>query len=157
MSIHGFLKEQPMARFASDRLGVIEYEEEKVLEFREGILGFPDLHSYVMVDHESGPFIWLQSLEDPGLAFVIIDPWPFFPSYSPDIADEDVEKLGLTEPYNFSVFCIVNVPCAPAEITVNLMGPIVVNLNTRQARQVVVMNIDYTTREALVEDSEART
>lgn len=145
-----------MARFASDRIGVIEYAEDKVIEFDEGILGFPDLHSYVMIDHERGPFIWLQSLDDPGLAFVMIDPWPLFPDYSPDIADEDVEKLGLTEPYNFSVFCIVNVPPAPAEITVNLMGPVVVNLSTRGARQVVVMNTEYTTRERLMQEDEAR-
>lgn len=144
-----------MARFKSDRLGTVEYEDDQVLEFEEGILGFPDLHEYVLIDHEKGPFIWLQSLEDPGLAFVLVDPWPFFPEYSPDIADEDVEMLELVEPYNFSVFCVVNVPPAPAEITVNLMGPIVVNLNTRKARQVVVMNTDYTTREKLLKEAQA--
>lgn len=144
-----------MTRFKSDRLGTVEYKDDQVIEFEEGILGFPYLHSYVMIDHEKGPFIWLQSLEDPGLAFVLVDPWPYFPDYSPDIADEDVEKLGLVEPYNFSVFCVVNVPPAPEEITVNLLGPVVVNLNTRRARQVVVMNTEYTTREKLLKEAEA--
>lgn len=132
-------------KFESEKLGIIEYDPEQVITFDEGILGFPGLHEYVLLEHTKGVFMWLQSLEEPALAFLVVDPWIFFPEYSPEIPDEDVVALELKEPYNFSVFCFVTVPPEPEKITVNLKGPTVVNLNTRKARQVVLLNQEYTT------------
>ncbi len=133
-------------RYESAKLGSIEYAQEQVIVFIEGILGFPAYREYVLLEHRKGPFMWLQSLEEPSLAFLVTDPWYFFPEYAPEIPDEDVEALELEEPYNFSVFCFVTVPEQVELMTVNLKGPTVVNLNTRKAKQVVLLNPEYTTR-----------
>ena len=138
---------ESLQRFHSGKLGWIEFRPEQVIEFVEGLLGFPDLRRYVLVDHRKGVFMWLQSLEDPSLAFLVVDPWVFFPDYSPEIPDEDVEALELREPYNFSLFCLVTVPSDPRKMTVNLRGPVVVNLNNRRAKQVVVTNPEYPIRQ----------
>ena len=140
-----------MAKFASEKLGEIEYDEGQVIDLADGVLGFPGLRLYVLIDHEGGPFMWLQSLEEPAIAFVVIDPWLFMPDFSPEIPDPDVAELELVEPYNFSILCVVTVPEEPSEATVNLMGPIVVNLNTRRAKQVVIPNPEYTTKHMLLE------
>lgn len=139
--------------YQSEKLGTITYREDQVITFEEGILGFPELHDYVLLEHGRGVFTWLQSLEEPSLAFLVVDPWLFFPDYAPEIPDEDVEALELKEPYNFSLFCLVTVPPDPREMTVNLKGPIVVNLNSRKAKQVVLANQDYTTRHRIFDSS----
>ncbi|MBC7230043.1 MAG: flagellar assembly protein FliW [Actinobacteria bacterium] len=138
-----------MLRYESAKLGSIEYGEEQVISFVEGILGFPAYREFVLLEHRQGPFMWLQSLEEPSLAFLVADPWNFFPDYAPEIPDEDVEALELEEPYNFSVFCFVTVPERVEMTSVNLKGPTVVNLNTRRAKQVVLLNPEYTTRHYL--------
>lgn len=143
-----------LQRFHSGKLGWIEFRPEQVIEFVEGLLGFPDLRRYVLVDHRKGVFMWLQSLEDPSLAFLVVDPWVFFPDYSPEIPDEDVEALELKEPYNFSLFCLVTVPSDPRKMTVNLRGPVVVNLNNRRAKQVVVTNPEYPIRQPVFLEEE---
>lgn len=142
--------QKQMVRFKSEKLGEIEYDETQVISFSEGMLGFPDYTRYVLVQSEKGPFVWLQSLDEPTLAFVVMDPWLYLPEYEPDIPDADVEELEFRAPYNMSVFCVVTVPPNPEEATINLMGPVVVNLDTGQARQVAILNSEYTTRHRLV-------
>lgn len=145
---------EAMSRYESAKLGAIEYHEDQVITFIDGILGFPGLRRYVLLEHKKGVFMWLQCLEEPSLAFLVVDPWLFFPDYSPEIPDEDVEALELKEPYNFSVFCFVTVPSDPRKMTVNLKGPTVVNLNTRKAKQVVLLNQEYSTRHRVFDDRE---
>ncbi len=140
--------------FRSEKLGWIQYRPDQVIEFVEGLLGFPDLRRYVLIDHRKGVFMWLQSLEDPSTAFLAVDPWFFFPDYSPEIPDEDAEALELAEPYNFSLFCLVTVPREPRRMTVNLKGPVLVNLVNRRAKQVVVTNPEYSIRQPVFPESE---
>jgi flagellar assembly factor FliW len=139
-------------KFTSAKLGEIEYDDEQVILFPEGLLGFPGLSRYALIDEKQGPFMWLQSLDEPSLALVVIDPWLFFPAYSADLPDDDVEALELSEPYNFSILCVATVPQQPRETTVNLMGPLVINLNNRKAKQVVLSNQEYKTRHRLFEE-----
>jgi flagellar assembly factor FliW len=141
-------------KYQSMKLGTIEYEKDQVITFIEGVLGFPHCHDYVIVEHGQSLFMWLQSLEEPSLAFLLVDPWLFFPDYSPEIPDEDVSALGLQEPYNFSVFCFVTVPEMVEMTTVNLKGPMVVNLDTKKAMQVVVPNPEYTTAHRIFQEEE---
>lgn len=147
-------EKEELESFHSGKLGWIQYRPGQVIEFVEGLLGFPDLHRYVLVDHRKGVFMWLQSLEDPSVAFLVVDPWAFFPDYSPEVPDKDVEALELKEPYNFSLFCLVTVPDDPRKMTVNLRGPVVVNLNNRRARQVVVSNPEYDVRQPVFRDGD---
>jgi flagellar assembly factor FliW len=150
-------------RVESEKLGDIEVDETKVLTFPHGLLGFDAMRRFALVDtHDSGFYFWLQSLDDPGLAFLTAVPWPFFPDYEFELPDADRDALGLVEPDETSddasnptmVLCLLTVGSADDapghEITANLLGPLVINTATRVGRQVVLVDGDFTTRAPLV-------
>jgi flagellar assembly factor FliW len=144
----------------SEKLGEIEVDETKVLTFPHGLLGFDDMRRFALVDtHDSGLYYWLQSLDDPGLAFLTAVPWPFFPDYEFELPDADRDALGLVEPDDSSagdaptmVLCLLTVDHDDdqRDITANLLGPLVINSTTRVGRQVVLVDGDFTTRAPLL-------
>jgi len=115
--------------------------------FEEGIPGFPDHHEFVLVDFSSGDsaFQLLQSTKDTDLAMIVCSPWLFFPDYEPEITDADRDGLDLVNPDDAVLFCPVTIG-SENSLTVNLLGPFVVNAGTRQARQIVLTNSQYDTR-----------
>ena len=132
----------------SDRLGMIDVDASSVIEFTDGLLGFEDHKRFVLVGaDESGAYCWMQSLDNSALAFLAVVPGFFFEDYAPNVPDPDVESLGLTEATPTQVLCLVTL--SDAGITANLLGPIVINLESRQARQAVLTDGHWTTREAL--------
>jgi len=133
----------------SVRLGHLEMDEASIIEVPAGIMGFPDLHRYAVVAaDDDGIYSWLQSVEDPSLAFLTVVPALFFPTYAPVIPDDDCRSLGLRSPEDAQLLCLVTV--AAGSVSANLLGPIVLNVATRTARQVVVADPRLTTREAIV-------
>ena len=105
-----------------------------------GLLGFESIKRYVLLEnaHEA-PFRWLQVLDDPGLAFLVLPTTDFFPDYEPDIATQDVEFLELSSPQDAQLLNIVTL-CGKNRATVNLKGPIVLNRYSFVAKQVVPVN-----------------
>ncbi len=132
----------------SDRLGPIEVDEASTIEFEDGLLGFEQHRRFALVAaDESGAYTWMQSVDDAALAFLVVVPGFFFADYSPDVPDADVAALGITERTPTQVLCLVTL--SDAGITANLLGPVIVNLTTRHARQVVLTDGRWTTREPL--------
>ena len=135
------------------RFGQLTVAEEQIITLAGGLLGFPGYTRYVIVSQEEGvPFRWLQSVEHPALAFVIIDPWGFKPDYALELPAEVCASLQLSEDQPPLVFAIVTVPLDPSGITANLQGPLVINLVTRQGQQVVLTHSPYTTRHVILGD-----
>ncbi len=133
----------------SDRLGEIDVNESSVIEFPDGILGFPDRHRYAMVSAEDeGIYTWLQALDDPKLAFLAVIPTAFFPDYSPDIPDVECIRIGLSNPEDAQLLSLVTV--TDSGVTANLLGPIVLNVRTRLARQVVLADPNLSTRTPII-------
>ncbi len=129
----------------SEHLGAVEIDESSVIEFPAGIIGFPDHHRYAVVSaEETGLYSWLQSLDVPELAFLTVVPAPFFPDYEPVIPDEECISIGLSDPADAQVLCLVTV--GEESVTANLLGPIVLNVRTRLARQVVLTDGRLSTR-----------
>ncbi|NLA75615.1 MAG: flagellar assembly protein FliW, partial [Deltaproteobacteria bacterium] len=78
----------------TSRFGEIEIEEKRIILFNEGLIGFPDEKEYIIIEHRSGsPFMWLQSVNNPDLAFVIMNPFQVFPGYLKDISPEEENIL----------------------------------------------------------------
>jgi flagellar assembly factor FliW len=95
------------------------------------------------------PFLWLQVLEDPNLAFLVISPFEVVPDYQPDIPNEDVQFLGLKQASDALIYNIVTLK-RPGPATVNLKGPVVLNRNTLIGKQVVIANAaDYALQHSL--------
>lgn len=131
------------------RFGVVEIAEDKVIEFPRGLLGFLDARRFCLLEPgEDSVFLWLQSMEDPSLAFVVTDPALFVPEYSVPIRPEQMGDLKIDRLEDAQVFVIVNK--VDQTLTGNLQGPLVINTITRVGEQMVLAEKRWTTRHALM-------
>ena len=130
------------------RFGVVEFSEEDVVTFADGILGFPDARRFLVIHHkEDSPFRWLQNVEYGDLAFLVADPAHYVPGYAPELPDQIAEELNLSEESPRLVYTMVTIPKGkPDGMTLNLAGPLLINLESRQARQVVLEDQRYPIR-----------
>ncbi len=133
------------------RFGTIEIDEGKVLNFVKGILGFPNDLRYALLPHkENSPFFWLQSLDSPDLAFVVINPSLIVSDYSFELPEEAERELRLEEGDKAEALVIVtfrNRQNGDARsMSANLLGPVVINVDKRLARQVVLDPNKYPVR-----------
>jgi flagellar assembly factor FliW len=133
-----------MNTIKTTRFGEIEVEESKAIHFSEGLPGFHDKKDFIILEHKPGsPFLWLQSLNAPDLAFVMINPFLMKSDYLQDLSPEE-EALLKDEDDEIMVFSFVTIPRGEVhKATVNLMGPIVVGARTRKAKQVILANSGY--------------
>jgi flagellar assembly factor FliW len=138
---------------STTRFGNIEIREEQIIHMPSGIIGFPGFNHYVLLEHKKGsPFLWFQSLDNGALAFVVIDPVLFKPDYKIEIHPEDRLSLELKnggdEVQTLAIVSIANreKDGKPLEITANLLGPIVINLQKRLAKQVILDEQQYSHR-----------
>lgn len=134
--------------FETKRFGTIQIEEEDVVRFDQGLLGFPACTRYVVLcPDEESPFRWLQSLDEGALAFLVTDPVHFVPDYAPEMAQSEADVLQLEPETPRLVYTIVTIPPGkPEEMSINLAGPIVVNAASRTAKQVVLDSGEYPIR-----------
>ncbi len=137
------------------RFGVIEIAEDRVITFPKGLLGFPGQKQYCLLEPgDDACFFWLQSLDEPSLAFVVTDPSLFVQDYSVPIREEQMKELNLSSLDDAQVFCIVNK--LEEQLTGNLQGPLIVNTLSRVGEQMVLAEKRWTTRHPLVKVSEAQ-
>ena len=128
-------------------MGTLDVEETAVLFVKEGILGFPDFQRYFFLEADrTSPFKWLQSVEDPELAFVVVDPRSIEPDYRVALESEDAEAISVEKVEDCMVYCIVTVGKEYSDITVNLAGPILINTKINMAKQLVLTDSEYSTR-----------
>jgi flagellar assembly factor FliW len=131
------------------RFGVIEVAGDRVITFEKGLLGFPGRTKYCLLEPgEDACFFWLQSMEQPDLAFVVTDPSFFVRDYTVPIREEQASALGLTKLEDAQVFVIVNK--VSDQLTGNLQGPLVIDTVGRRGEQLVLADRRWTTREPLV-------
>ncbi len=121
--------------------------QEKVLHFRDGLPGFPDLHRFLLVDfHEDGIFQQLQSVDDPDVAMIVTVPWLFQPDYAPVLGDAEQSELALERAEDAIVFVPVSFDPDEKRVFLNLLGPFVVNGATREGLQLVLTGSEYSPR-----------
>lgn len=133
------------------RFGPLEIDESAVIHMERGLLGFEQYRRYVLLQTDDNPlFRWLQSVDEPALAFVVADPLQWFPAYEVNLSDEDAAALGIEGPDDAGVCTIVTLPPRLEEMTANLAGPIVINVRTRRAAQIVLDDPRYHTRHRLI-------
>jgi len=131
------------------RFGSIEVNDERLITFEQGILGFPKQKVYALIQTaENSAFYWLQAVNRADLAFVVCDPRLFVPDYRVPVRKEDLQLLGMESAEGAQVFVIVN--RVDSLLTGNLQGPLVVNVSTRVARQLVLSDRRYSTRHPLM-------
>ena len=135
----------------STRFGRISVDDDRVMTFPHGLLGFPDYTRYALIQTgEENYFFWLQSIDEPNLAFVVTDPTIFFKDYEVPVREETQQELMLGEGDAGLVQVFVICNKVGEWLTGNLLGPIVVNAGNRLAQQVVLTEKKWTTRQPLL-------
>ena len=131
------------------RFGVITIEEDRVMTFTNGLLGFPEHTRFALIQTGTeNYFFWLQSVDDPNVAFIVTDPTIFFKDYGMPLRDEHRQELQLSDDSLAQVFVICNK--VGEWLTGNLLGPIIVNAQNCLAMQVVLTEKKWTTRQPLL-------
>jgi flagellar assembly factor FliW len=135
-----------MPEISNTRFGKLEYIEEDVVTFPEGIVGFPDCTRFVFVSNkQNATFRWLQSVELPEFAFLVTDPSEIVQGYEPVLGEAFAKTMGIEATTPTMLLATVSIPPGkPEEMTVNLAGPIVINAATRIGRQFVIEDEAYT-------------
>jgi flagellar assembly factor FliW len=137
---------------STSRFGTVEIQADRIIHFSVPILGFDRCQSFVLLEHQkNSPFEWLQSTEDPDLAFIVSHPAYFKMDYPVVIPDETLEQLAIKSEQDVLIYTIINIPDDnPKAMTANLLGPIIINIHTMQAVQIVLSQSQYHTRHLLL-------
>lgn len=144
-------------KYSTSRFGEIAFAEKDVLFLPKGILGFSQLSKYVVVEKtEYQPFKWLQSVEDPDVAFAIVDPSLFFPNYKLDVNEKELEELNFQQMKELITYVVLTVPSDPSQMSADLLGPLVINSKRKLAKQVVMPNSPYTTKHYILDELKKR-
>ncbi|MBH0201269.1 MAG: flagellar assembly protein FliW [Nitrospira sp.] len=139
----------------STRFGSLEVPDESIVTFPSGLLGFPEQQRYVILDHDTeAPFKWLQSVEEPSLAFVILDPAMVYQDYQIDVPADALAEIRAEERDDLALVVILTIPSDdPGRITANLRGPLVISHQTKLGKQ-LVLSETFPTRHPLFPVSE---
>lgn len=115
--------------------------ENAIINFEDGVPAFEEAKQFTLITNDDiKPFMYLKSLEVEELGFVCIDPFLINKEYLIKISAADLAKLQLKDPQNALVFCFVTVRPDPQENTANLLAPVIINLENRKAKQIILEN-----------------
>ena len=127
--------------------GEVELDDNKILEFPNGIIGFEDFKKYAILYDEDGEgetrISWLQSLEEPALALPVIDPLAIVSEYAPMIEDELLKPLGDPADEDLLFLLAMTVPSDMTKVTANMKAPFIINAAACKGAQIIVDNADY--------------
>ncbi len=144
-------------KFDTTRFGQIDVKSEDIIIFPDGPLGFPDCTRFTFIDEDRAvPFRMLQSLDNPALAFVVVDPLIARSNFHFDVTVDDLKMIKAENTENLLVYCIVTMSRDIQEVTVNLQGPLVINPIQKLGHQFVLVDTEYTTREKLLQNMEEK-
>lgn len=140
-----------MRKVNTARFGEIEVDEERIVHFAQGLPAFEEEREFLVIPYdETSPYVFLQSLATPDLAFLMTIPFIFFSEYEFEIDDDTLKKLGITEQEELLIYVLLTLPGGKVqEMTANLMAPIVINTTNMQARQIVLDKSRYHTKHRL--------
>lgn len=127
--------------------GDLEVNESEVYRFEKGIPGFEDKTKFIMLDQEEAPFYYLQSTEEEELAFVVVDPFLFYPEYEFELPDSEKEELKIGS--ELVIRCVLTLNKQIERSTINLLAPIVFNPEQRRGKQIVLHQTNYQTKHPL--------
>ncbi|MDR2792794.1 MAG: flagellar assembly protein FliW [Treponema sp.] len=127
-------------------LGEIDINDQQKVFFPKGIIGFERCTGFALFEAGQSPFYYFQSLDDKDVCFILIDPFLFRPDYEADIAQEEMDLIGIEKPEHAAVLAIITIPAKGGPITANLQGPLVINSETKRGCQVVLTDPRWKTK-----------
>ncbi len=134
----------------TSRFNNVKIENDDLITFPEGLLGFSNLRNFVLLDDPNDEiFAWLQSCEAPEIAFPVLEPELFSNVSQMALSKNDLEALKLTKVNEGRFFTIITIPDDPTQMTANLKAPIIINVRERIARQCVLQDNNLAIREPI--------
>jgi len=131
--------------FRSTRFGEISVAPDKVISFSRGLPGFSALRRFILLDHDSeGLFKWLQSIDDPGVAFLLTNPGVYKQGYTVPLKKSEIDELGISDENDVVTLVMVCVSQGEKkQVSLNLKGPVVFNSGNMKALQSIIDRDDY--------------
>ena len=142
-----------MRKIKTKPFGEIEVDESQEIYFPDGLFGFEKYKKYYLLENPDSPFVWLQSSEEPSLAFVMIQPIEFKKDYKLKVSAEDLKSIKLEKPEDELLdFAIVTIPSEASKMTANLQGPIIINVKKKLGKQAISLIEEYTVKCPILEE-----
>jgi flagellar assembly factor FliW len=138
----------------SKLLGKVEYEAENIIHFPEGLIGIPEKKNFLLIEKEDfKPFSYLQSVDDPTFILIVVNPMIIEKEYKFSIFRGDMDAIDIIDENDFSLLAIVIFAQKLEDITINLKAPLLINIHTKKALQVILQNDDYSVEEPLIKST----
>lgn len=141
-------------KLETKHFGEINYEEGSELLFEAGLPGFENIKRYILIENpeEESMFKWLQSIDDPVLAFAIVNPFLIVQDYDFELSDEDADSIGLQNAVDAVVYSILVVPQDLTKVSMNLKAPLIINVQNKRGAQIVLDTDKYTVRHYVLDE-----
>lgn len=129
-------------------LGELEIQKEEIISFPNGLPGFRDEKEFILFPLDAElPLMILQSVNDAEIGFILAYPFAFKTDYAFDISEEDKEELDIHEEQDVATYSIVTMKENFADSTLNLLAPVIININKKLGKQIVLLdNAQYPLR-----------
>ena len=126
-------------KIKTSRFGIMQVEKENEFFFPEGVLGFEDLRTFVLIDDpEDELFIWMQSCGKSHIAFPLLETSLIISKYKIHLSKGDLDALQLKDSDSYQSFSIITIPEDPRQMSANLKAPIILNTKQNRGRQCVL-------------------
>ena len=119
----------------------VESLRNKIIEFPDGLPGFPSNRKFLMAQKpEERPFAWMKSVSTPDLVFAVVDAYAWVKDFTLEVDDSILLEMGSLDPMDYAVYFILRIQKKNSRTTLQAKpnAPVLVNIRTRQARQVIV-------------------
>ncbi len=132
-----------LLQLSSILLGPLEIRPDTIVTFPAGLPGFRSLHRFALVETQREELVWLQSVDDPELTFLLADPFVIVPGFEVDIPVSDLAALGAAEVQEALLVLVVVQLEAGIPVAANLQSPVIIARDHRHGRQVVLPDSRY--------------
>ena len=137
----------------TSRFGEVSYSDDDLLIFPRGIPAFEENHKWILAGSDDNAIRWLQNIEDGNLALPVTSPDAVRPDYNAKIPDDELKLIGTKDFSELAFLIVLSVPeGAPWNMTANLRAPILINIRTRKAVQVIALNEEYPIKHLIFPD-----
>ncbi|OEF99499.1 hypothetical protein BHF71_08755 [Vulcanibacillus modesticaldus] len=139
-----------MKKLKNTRFGEIDYKDEDIIVFENGIPGFEDEKEFIIIPMEKdGQLSVLQSIKTPVLSFIIANPFVFFHDYEFEIDEQTKAELSIEKIENVTVWGILTISEDFQKSTINLKAPLIINLKSKKGKQLILDRQNYLTKTPL--------
>jgi flagellar assembly factor FliW len=143
---------QATVMIQTQMFGTVEIPQDQLLTMPDGLFGFEQCQGFALLPTGRDGFFWLQSTDHSTVTFLVCDPFVYFDGYTVDLNGQLLQRLDTNDPASVNVYCIVTLPGANEDATVNLQGPVVFNVAKRQGFQAVLQDSEFGTRERIARE-----